>query len=573
MRLEKELREDSDSIFTSGNTKQLGVKGMNMNTIKRRTGLLISALLILPLTALMYLGDALFDLAFIPFDLFNWMTGILPGSVVTFGIDLMIDSFLALGINVANTAKIAEQFIAVVQFIGAGFITGFLYLEIMRLRKVGGSVFTGLVAGALFGLPLIAITLSESALPLRAVIDAFWLLFLFSAWGVGLAFSYNRLMVERPTPELEEGEQANVEQLDRRSFLITLGATSATLTVIGAGLGAILSAGDRRRLLASLDDSMAHQTEGPSGAPFPNADDPVVPAPGTRPEYTPIKDHYQVFLEVEPSEISEEDWHLPITGLVDNPLMLTLQDLRENYPERSQYVTLSCISGRVGTSLISTTYWTGASVQEVLADAQVREEARFLHITSADGFHESVDLDLIRSDPRIMFCYAWDGNTLPVGHGFPLRIWIPDRYGMKQPKWITGVDVTDEYREGYWVERNWDEVAQVQTTSVIDTVAANAIIESGGESRVPIGGIAFSGDRQISSVEVRVDSGAWDQAQLRMPLSETTWVLWRYDWPFEPGEHTFEVRCTEGDGTAQIEQARDPRPSGARGLHTVEENL
>ena len=56
-----------------------------------------------------------------------------------------------------------------------------------------------------------------------------------------------------------------------------------------------------------------------------------------------------------------------------------------------------------------------------------------------------------------MFCYAWDGNVLPVGHGFPLRIWIPDRFGMKQPKWITGVEVTDTYKEGYWVERNWSE--------------------------------------------------------------------------------------------------------------------
>jgi DMSO/TMAO reductase YedYZ molybdopterin-dependent catalytic subunit len=265
--------------------------------------------------------------------------------------------------------------------------------------------------------------------------------------------------------------------------------------------------------------------------------------------------------------IDSTTWKLPITGLVDNPLMLTLEDLRKNYLPRHQHVTLSCISGRVGTSLIGTTMWTGASLQQILAEASVRSKARYLNIVSADGFHEGVDLDLIASDERIMLCYAWDGTPLSVDHGSPLRIWLPDRYGMKQPKWITGIEVTDEYQQGYWVERNWDEIAQVKTTSVIDTVAVDAIIENGSQRLVPIGGIAFSGDRGISKVEVRVNGGSWEAAQLRAPLSETTWVIWRYEWPFEAGAHTFEVRCAEGDGTPQIEDERSSRPSGATGIH------
>ncbi len=253
--------------------------------------------------------------------------------------------------------------------------------------------------------------------------------------------------------------------------------------------------------------------------------------------------------------------------------MLTLDDLRNNYPAREQYVTLSCISGRIGTSLIGTTLWTGASLQEVLADADISPQARYLYIISGDGFYETVDLDLVASDERIMLCYAWDGHSLPVDHGFPLRIWYPDRYGMKQPKWITGIEVIDEYREGYWVERGWDEIARVKTTSVIDTVAVDAIIENGDQRLVPIGGIAFSGARGISNVEVRVDGGVWEAAKLRTPLSETTWVIWRYEWPFEAGEHTFEVRCVEGDGTPQIEEQGGNRPSGATGIHSRSANL
>ncbi|MFN2224030.1 MAG: molybdopterin-dependent oxidoreductase, partial [Candidatus Promineifilaceae bacterium] len=232
-----------------------------------------------------------------------------------------------------------------------------------------------------------------------------------------------------------------------------------------------------------------------------------------------------------------------------------------------------CISGRIGTSLISTTLWTGASVQDVLADAGLQDNARYLFITSGDGFFETVDLDLIASDPRIMFCYGWDGNTLPVDHGFPLRIWIPDRYGMKQPKWITAIEVTDEYREGYWVERNWDEVARVKATSVIDTVVIERTGQDGDQQRVLVGGIAYAGARGISKVEVRVDGGPWQEAQLRSPLSETTWVIWRYEWPFAAGDHTFEVRCAEGDGTPQIEVSKSARPDGASGIHSVEASL
>jgi sulfite oxidase len=518
----------------------------------------------------MYLADQLAGLPFVPFDFFDWITRVLPGPLVTFGIDLMIDAMLLLGVGVADTAKAAEQVIAVVQFLVIGVVIGAIFVAVIELRKAKPDLTSGLVLGALFGLPMVAISVAIGQSPVNPGLIILWLGLLFLGWGVVMSQVCGRL---RPIESEAEEEAPSVEVIDRRQFLIRLGAATASITVISAGVGVILAEAERRRLQAVLDASMAHQVDENDESPFPNANDPVMPAPGTRPEYTPLKDHFQVFIRTEPTEIDGTSWVLPITGLVDNPLMLTLDDIRNNYEARDQFVTLSCISGRVGTSLIGTTLWTGVSLQQILADAQVRSEARFLRITAGDGFHESVDLDLIASDERIMLCYAWDGHPLPVGHGFPLRIWIPDRFGMKQPKWITGIQVTDEYKEGYWVQRNWDEVAQVKTTSVIDTVAVDAIIEDGRQKRVPVGGIAFAGARGISQVEVRVDGGPWQEAQLRSPLSETTWVFWRYEWPFEAGEHTFEVRCAEGDGTPQIEERRTNRPSGATGIHSQEATL
>ncbi len=535
--------------------------------------LLVGALLAAPLTVLMYLANQLFDLAFIPYDLFNWVTKILPGPVVTFGIDLMIDTLILLGINVADAAKTAEQMMAVFGFfvvatlVGAGF---FLYTSISKIKP---GIPAGLVAGALLGLPMIAVSIGVGASKMNPFINILWLAVLFGAWGLLLSFVTARLLEYEQAASGEEQETADVQRLNRRQFLITLGATSASVTVVGAGLAALLERSEQSQRLLELEAGMAHQVDSPEGKQLPNIDDPVTPAPGTRPEYTPLKDHYKVFIEVQPTEIDGDTWHLPITGLVENPLMLTPDDLRDNYPVRSQYVTISCISGRVGTSLIGTTLWEGASVMDVLADAGLKPEARYLKINSADGFYETIALDLIESDDRIMFCYNWDGNPLPSEHGFPLRIWIPDRYGMKQPKWITSIEVTDTYEEGYWVERGWDEIAQVKATSVIDTVAANAVYESGGDQLVPIGGIAYSGDRRISKVEVRMDGGPWQEAKLRSPLSETTWVIWRFDWPFEAGDHVFEVRCEEGDGTPQIAEEAKARPSGSSGYHSQEASL
>lgn len=536
------------------------------------TGALVGGLLTAAMISLMYLANQVAGLPFAPFDLFNWISRMLPGAVITFGIDLMIDTMLLLGINVADTAKLAEQMMAVTLFLVLGIVTGAIFYAIISARRIKMGFMDGLVLGALFGLPIVAVSVGFGEGRVPAVISFIWLLVLFLAWGVALGWSYQRLYLVGRDSALPEGEMQRVEVLNRRQFLIILGGATAAITVAGTGIGALLSSAERKRRDQALADTMAHQSEGPLGSPFPNANDPVVPAPGTRPEYTPLKDHYKVFIELEPTEIDGATWQLPVTGLVENPLMLTLDDLRNNYTPRNQYVTLSCISGRIGTTLISTTHWTGASLQEVLADARVSDQARYVVISSGDGFYETIDLDLIAAEERIMLTYDWDGHPLPVDHGFPLRVWIPDRYGMKQPKWITSIEVVEGYQEGYWVERGWDEVAQVKTTSVIDTVAVDALVEMGDQTLVPVGGIAFSGARGISRVEVRVDGGSWQEAQLRSPLSKTTWVIWRYDWPFEAGSHTFEVHCSEADGTPQIEDMEDPRPSGATGIHSKEIN-
>ena len=543
---------------------------MHMRTIG--LGALAGGLLTAPMMALMYFADKWIDLSFTPFDVFDWIARVLPGPVVTFGIDLMIDVLIRSGASVADTAKTAEQAMGLLMFLAGGVIATAAVFLAIRARG-GGGVYAGVLIGFILGVPLAAITanIGQSSLPIGY--SFLWTLILFLAWGAFAVKSAGVLILDPPSAdaeaEFEEGAPS-ATVLDRRRFLVSMGVATATITVAGAGLGRALAAGERRALRDELASAAALMPE--SAGPMielPNESDPVKPALGTRPEYTAVRDHYKVFIRSEPTVIDEAGWTLPITGLVDNPQTFTLSDVMERYDPRSEFVTLTCISNRIGGSLISTTYWTGASLKSILADVAPRADATHLDITCGDGFHETVALDLIESDPRVMLAYAWDGRPIPFDHGFPLRIWIPDRYGMKQPKWITGIEVVGDegYREGYWVQRQWDKVARIRATSVVDTVAVEEAFERDGQRYVPIGGIAFAGVRGVSKVEVRVDNGDWREAQLRSPLSDASWVIWRYDWPFEQGNHAFEVRCAEADGTPQIEVYNSPRPSGATGIH------
>ena len=472
-------------------------------------GALVGGLLTVPMVAVMYLADNLLNFSFAPYDIFDWIARILPGPVVTFGIDLMIDSLEMLGLNVAATAKIAEHIQAVLAFAIAGIVATIIVYGVVGRRPAGSGPGLGLLVGAVLGLPIAMISAIMSQSSTHVSFIFLWVLGVFCVWGVATVATARRLLPQFSLTtggsSSQEGTRS-VEVVGRRQFLIQMGAATATVTVVGAGLGRVLEINERNRLEAELEAMKAYMSETPSAIELPNENAPLKPALGTRPEYTAVRDHYKVFIRSEPTVIDGATWTLPITGLVDNPVIFTLDDLRTRYEARNEFVTLSCISNRVGGPLIGTTYWTGASLQDILADVIPRTDARYLLISCGDGFYETVDLDLIDSDERIMLAYNWDGRPIPFDHGFPLRIWLPDRFGMKQPKWITGIEVIGNYEAGYWVGRGWSKEALVKATSVVDTVAVDSVIEDGDRKLIPIGGIAYAGARGISKVEVRVDN-------------------------------------------------------------------
>jgi DMSO/TMAO reductase YedYZ molybdopterin-dependent catalytic subunit len=525
-------------------------------------GLLSGLFLTFPLLAIFYLGNRLAALPFPPFNIFDWQTRILPGPVLAKGIDTMvrvIGWFHAS--NISRAAKLAEQSMALAEFILAGMVVSALFFTFLGSRKAS------LLAGRILGIALgVATAWASNSIETSSTISpaarAVWIVALFLAWGAALGWVYYRMARDEVAAATGAATAAPAaERTDRRRFLARFGGIAGVITVVAAAVGKV---GGRREATAPS----AREEPWSATNPLPNAGAAVQAAPGTRPELTPVGRHYRIDINTSPPSVPEASWRLKIHGLVARRLEWTLADLRAR-PAMHQFITLSCISNTVGGDLIGTTRWSGVSLQQLLPELGLQPNTTHLKIHSADGFYEVVALDTIREDGRVMLAYAWDGLPLPEKHGFPLRIYIPDRYGMKQPKWIESIEAIDHWEPGYWVVRGWDREARMKATSVIDAIATNMMIaQPTPEMRVPIGGIAHAGVRGISKVEVRVDNGEWIPAELRTPLSGQAWLIWRYDWPLQKGKHTFTVRCFEENGTPQIAHEAPPHPSGASGLDT-----
>jgi DMSO/TMAO reductase YedYZ molybdopterin-dependent catalytic subunit len=519
-------------------------------------GVLLGALTGIFMIGVNYLAEKLIHSPFLPFDIFDWIARVLPGNIVTAGIDFLVLLLEGLG-PTDRLAKAAERGFALFLFLLLGALMGLLIVVVKgRLRR--RYVTLGLLVGLLLGVGAVFVRIGTALLFDYSTFEAASVLILFLSWGACIGYVLQKIA----EIDLQMGDL----DLTRRAFIYWVGGVAVATTLGSIGLGELLL-GDRRDRSAGVpEDLELSDTSGVSSSPSQELlDKRIQPAPGTRPEITSNDDFYTIDINASFQPLDEENWRLEVGGLVRNPLSLTLSELRSR-PSITQVITLQCISNRVGGDLTGTTKWTGIPLVDLLEEVDLLPEVKELAIESADGFYESVSMmDIL--DQRALLVYEMNGEPLPHAHGFPLRIYIPNRYGMKQPKWITRINAIDFEGPGYWVDRGWSEEALVVTTSVIDTDEAPSGLSEGDP--FAIGGIAYAGPRGISKVEVQVDNGGWEEAQLRIPaLSPLTWVQWRYDWPVKPGTHSFQVRAYDRGGTLQITESRAVRPDGATGIHS-----
>ena len=523
------------------------MKTKKVNSVYILRGFLYGLFSSVVLIVVAYFGMTWAGLPFLPFRLFDFLTRILPGAVITFVIDSMVSIITLLQIGSTSTiAKLTEQGIALFQFLIlgglVGALIGYLRSKIDPKRLPLWSTIIGLILG--LGLFLVEIYLTGFSD--IQIIEVVWIFILMAVWGFVLGWINLWVSQKRSEDEQQKG-------ISRREVLTLIAAAFAAL--VTSGLAFLI------RSTTAEDENTVAGAKEPTAIPDEELQNRIQPVSGTRSEITSNNDFYRIDINTQVPEINGEEWHLVLDGMVNNPMQLSIEDIRSR-PKHSQYITLSCISNKVGGDLISTSLWAGIRLKDLLEEAGLQTGAGELAIESVDGFYESVSIEDMM-DPRTLLVYEMNGEPLPQEHGYPIRIYIPNRYGMKQPKWITHMEVIRGEGDGYWVDRGWSEEAFVRLTSVIDEIS----VSENENGMLLAGGIAYAGSRGISKVEIQIDNGTWEQAELRVPpLSDLTWVQWRYQMQNKnPGEHVAKVRAYDENGEPQIMESNTPHPSGATG--------
>lgn len=279
------------------------------------------------------------------------------------------------------------------------------------------------------------------------------------------------------------------------------------------------------------------------------------------------RDFYRVDTKLAVPIVDQNSWSLTIDGDVERELTFSYDDLRER--ENVEYdITLTCVSNEVGGKLVGAARWTGVPLQELLEEAGVGDRADQILSTDVEGFTISTPLEAAMDGRNAMVALGMNGEVLPRTHGFPARLVVPGLYGyVGATKWVTRLTLT-RYDEAtaYWTDRDWAIDAPIKLSSRIDTPRPLSNFEGG---RTVIGGVAWAQQHGVAKVDVRIDGGRWQPAELGPDAGIDYWRQWFMPWDAEPGSHQLAVRVTDRDGNVQTADRATPFPDGSSGIQEI----
>ena len=324
---------------------------------------------------------------------------------------------------------------------------------------------------------------------------------------------------------------------------------------------------------------------------------------GLRYPITPVGMHY-LLIHFDIPLIDPATYELEIGGLVRRPTRLALDEIRAR-PALTAPVAMECGgNGRAHLSprplsapwheeAVGCAEWTGTPLKPILDEAGVLDEAVEILFSGHDrgidaglehAYERSLSIEeALRED--VLLAYAMNGGALPPQHGFPLRLVVPDWYGMASVKWLRKITAIDEPFSGvqqaikYRYKRSGDDPGTPVTRKrpralmippgIPDFVSRTRHVRAG---MTLVEGRAWSGFGTIERVEFSPDGGrTWEDAELGEPLGPYAWRPWSYEWDArEPGEYELCVRATDASGNAQPPDGDGAWNYGGYGINAVQ---
>jgi sulfane dehydrogenase subunit SoxC len=284
--------------------------------------------------------------------------------------------------------------------------------------------------------------------------------------------------------------------------------------------------------------------------------------------------------------IDPEQHRLMLHGLVDRPMIFTMEDIRR-FPSQSRIHFLECSGNPVYTKpygktasdlvgLLSCAEWTGVSLKLVLEEAGLRPEAKWLVAEGADAAALTRSIPIEKCLDDAMLVYSQNGERLRPQQGYPLRLLLPGFEGNMNVKWLRRLkltagpvmtkDETSKYTIVLKDEKAWQFVFPIEVKSFITRPSPGLALR--GPGFYEISGLAWSGNGSIRQVEVSADGGrSWAPAALQGPILPNAPVRFRAAWQWNGGPAVLQSRATDDTGMVQPTRAQFADERGLRGVY------
>jgi sulfane dehydrogenase subunit SoxC len=292
---------------------------------------------------------------------------------------------------------------------------------------------------------------------------------------------------------------------------------------------------------------------------------------------TPASLHYILSHGYEPEDIDPREHRLLIHGMVDRPLIFTLDEL-ERLPFVSRFHFLEChgnsaVSGPTGAlrkaetatvqethGLTSCSEWTGVPLSLLLRQAGVQKGASWLVAEGADPVKHTKSIPLEKAMDDTLVAYGQNGEALRPEQGYPLRLMVPGWQGINNVKWLRRIKLVDQPYMGMMESTKYPSPRPDGKSRWFESEMGpkSVITRPSGGQRLPnpgfyeITGLAWSGGGAIRRVEVSTDGGqTWKDAQLQQPVARRAHTRFGLAWNWDGEQADLESRCTDETGAVQ----------------------
>ncbi|PCJ24986.1 MAG: sulfite oxidase [SAR86 cluster bacterium] len=297
--------------------------------------------------------------------------------------------------------------------------------------------------------------------------------------------------------------------------------------------------------------------------------------------YTDNEDFYVVQHYGQPV-LDLDNYKLTVTGLVDNEKEYSLSDLLA----RSQVqidAGFECGGNRpdgLFQGLIGNANWRGVKLKDILQECGIKPEGKEVVFFGGDlgtetireteveqSFARSLPLEDAMRDENLL-ALEMNGEPLPQFHGKPLRLLIPGFYGVANVKWLTQIHIQDRRYMGRFMGRDYvtlkkesigDQERWVENSVTRIHLKSSIIRVTRTGNQHKISGFVLNDGTDLRSVEVKIDNGPWQEAQIDPQSSKYSWKLFSLNWNnASAGEHTLISRVTDINGNVQLTREQMP---------------